>query len=143
MSIMDYIREQNVSGVRCMSKPNRKYLETGFIVAFISFALLFVGIKFILGNEIATKNMIASAGFSVLAGITASLLMSYGFKIAYTCFIVGLTVGFILMYRVFLQSESGWKDLIGLVSMFAFTLVSLIIGALAQLGYHLFKKYDL
>lgn len=127
-----------------MSKSDKKnYLKAGFIVAFLSFILLFVGIKFILGNDIVTKNIIAFASFSILAGITTSLLRSFEFKIIYTSFIIGLTVGFLLMYRAFLQDIPGWKDLIGLISMFAFTIISLVIGTLAQLGYHLFKKYKL
>ncbi len=127
-----------------MSKSDKKnYLKAGFIVAFLSFILLFVGIKFILGNEIVTKNIIAFASFSILAGIITLLLMLFEFKIVYTSFIIGLVVGFLLMYRAFLQDIPGWKDLIGLISMFAFTIISLVIGTLTQLGYHLFKKYKL
>ena len=127
-----------------MTKPDKKdYLVTGFIVAFLSFVLLFVGIKFILGNKIVTKNIIAFAVFSILAGIIVSLLMIYKLKILYTSFIIGLVVGFALMYRTFLQEASDWRDLIGLLSMFVFTVLSLGIGMLVQLGYHLFKKYKL
>ncbi len=127
-----------------MSKSDKKnYLKAGFIVSFLSFILLFVGIKFILGNEIVTKNIIAFASFSILAGIITLLLMLFEFKIVYTSFIIGLVVGFLLMYRAFLQDIPGWKDLIGLISMFAFTIISLVIGTLTQLGYHLFKKYKL
>ena len=125
-----------------MSKSNEKnYLIIGLIAAFSSFVLLFVGIKFILGIEIVTKNIIAFAGFSILVGITTSLLMLYQLKIVYTAFIIGLAVGFILMYRTFLQETSDWRDLIGFLSLFMFTVISLGIGALAQLGYRLFKKY--
>jgi len=131
-------------GVKSMSKPNEKNcLITGLITAFLSFILLFIGIRFILGNEIVAKNIIAFAAFSILAGITTSLLMLYQLKIVYTSFIIGLAVGFLLMYRAFLQEASDWKDLIGLLSLFAFTIVGLGIGALAQFGYHLFKKYKL
>lgn len=127
-----------------MSKPDKKdCLVTGFTVAFLSFVLLFVGIKFILGNEIITKNIIAFAGFSILAGIIVSLLMLYRLKILYTSFIIGLVVGFALMYRTFLQEASDWRDLIGLLSLFVFTVLSLGIGMLVQLGYRLFKKYKL
>lgn len=127
-----------------MSKPDKKdCLVTGFMVAILSFILLFVGIKFILGNEIITKNIIAFAGFSILAGIIVSLLMLYRLKILYTSFIIGLVVGFALMYRTFLQEASDWMDLIGLLSLFVFTVLSLGIGMLVQLGYHLFKKYKL
>ena len=131
-------------GVKFMSKPNKKNcLIIGLITAFSSFILLFIGIRFILGNEIVTKNIIAFAAFSILSGITISLLMLYQLKIVYAGFIIGLAVGFLLMYRTFLQEASDWRDLIGLLSLFAFTIVSLGAGALGQFGYHLFKKYKL
>jgi hypothetical protein len=127
-----------------LSKSDKRdYLIVGFIVATLSFVLLFVGIKFILGNEIVTKNIIAFAGFSILVGVIISLLMLYKLKILYTSFIIGLVVGFALMYRTFLQEASDWRDLIGLLSLFAFAILSLGIGISAQLGYHLFKKYNL
>ena len=134
----------DILGVKFMSKPNKKdYLIIGFITAFSSFILLFIGIKFILGNEVVAKNIIAFAAFSILAGMTTSLLMFYRLRIVYTGFLVGLAIGFLLMYRTFLQEASDWRDLIGLLSLFAFTIVGLGVGALAQSGYHLFKKYKL
>lgn len=127
-----------------MSKSDKKnYLTAGFFVALLSYILLFVGIKFVLGNEIVTKNMIAFAGLSILAGVITSLLMLYKLKILYTSFITGLTVGFLLMYRTFLQEASDWRDLIGLLSLFVFTMIGLVVGMSAQLGYRLFKKYKL
>lgn len=126
-----------------MSRPDKKnYLITGLTVAILSFVLLFVGIKFILGNEIAAKNIIAFTSFSILAGVTASLLVLYELRITFISFIIGLTVGFILMYRTFLRETSDWKDLIGLLSVFIFTVTSLGIGILAQIGYHFFRKWE-
>ena len=95
-----------------MSKLNKKNcLIIGLITTFSSFILLFIGIRFILGNEIVAKNIIAFAIFSILSGITISLLMLYQLKIVYTGFIIGLAVGFLLMYRTFLQEASDWRDL--------------------------------
>lgn len=134
----------NMLGVKFMSKTNKRdCLIIGLITAFSSFILLFIGIKFILGNEIVAKNIITFAAFSILAGITISLLMLYQLKIIYAGFIIGLAVGFLLMYRAFLQEVTDWRDLIGLLSLFAFTIIGLGTGALAQFGYHLFKKYKL
>lgn len=125
-----------------MLKSNKKdYLIAGFTTAFLSFILLFIGIKFVLGNEIVKKNIIAFAGFSTLVGIITLFLVLFKLKIVYTSFITGLIVGFLLMYRTFLQDMSGWGDLIGLISMFMFTILALGIGILAQLGYNLFEKY--
>lgn len=126
-----------------MSKSNKKdYLTVGFAVAVLSFVLLFIGTKFVLGNEIAAKNIVALAGFSIAAGTTASLLVFYELKIILISLIIGLTVGFILMYRVFLQEASDWRNLIGLLSLFIFTVISTGAGVLIQLGYHFFEKWS-
>lgn len=127
-----------------MSKSNKKnYLIAGIAAAFLSFILLFIGIKVVLGNDIVTRNIMAFMGFSTLVGIIISVSVLFGFRIVYSSFAVGLAVGFLLMYRAFFQDMSGWSDLIGLISMFAFALIGLGAGVLGQLGYKLFRKYRL
>lgn len=125
-----------------MWKIDKKhYLVAGLTTAFISFILILVGIKFVLGNEINTSNIVAFISFSVLVGILTSLLVLFKLRIAYTSFMVGLAFGFFEMYRAFLNGMSGWGDLVGLISMFMWTIVGLGVGIIAQLGYYLFKKH--
>lgn len=116
-------------------------IKKGFPAFLISFILLFIGVRFILGNEVILKNIMAFTIFSLLVGILTSLLIFFKLKIAYLCFWAGLALGFFIMYRTFLGDSSGWEDLIGIISLFTWSLMGLGLGLLGQFGYYLFRKY--
>lgn len=75
----------------------------GLIVMLLSFVMLLMGIKVILGNELVVKNLVAFSGFSILAGTIALLLVFFRFKIVFMFFILGLVIGFFEMYRAFIS----------------------------------------
>ena len=113
----------------------------GLIVTVVSFIMLLVGIKIVLGNELVPRNLVAFSGFSVLAGLIALLSVYFRLKIAFLLFIVGLAIGFFEMYRAFIGGMSGWGDLIGIISLFMWALIGIGMGIIIQLGFYVYKRY--
>lgn len=119
----------------------KHYWIIGISIAAFSFIMFFIGIKVVLGNEINFNNIVALLGFSLLMGIITLLLLYFKLKISFLSFIAGLVFGFIVMYLNFLNNLSGWGDLIGILSLFTWTIIGLGLGLLMQLGYFLYKKF--
>ena len=118
----------------------KNYLVIGLIAAVISFILLFVGVGVVLGNEFTTGNIVAFTGFSILVGSLVALMIFFTYKIVFFTFIAGLVIGFFEMYRAFMSGMSGWGDLIGLLSLFIWTVSGLGSGICAEVGYHFYKR---
>ena len=124
-----------------MTEFNRKhYIIVGIIVAVVSFVLLLVGVKFILSNEILIKNLIAFFILSIIFGGLAGTLFFFKLKIAFPVLIIGIALGFIDMYRIFINGMGGWGDLVGLISLFTWVAIGLIAGLVVQIIYYLIKK---
>lgn len=123
------------------SLDRRHFRVTGLSVAIVSLIMVFIGVKVVLGNEINIDNIVVFIGFSILVGIIASSLVYFRFKIAFLFFIIGLVIGLFEMYRNFLNGMSGWGDLIGIISLFTWTIIGFGLGILSQLGYYVYKKF--
>lgn len=122
------------------SLEKKNYWIIGLIITILSFVLLYIGIRFVLGNELIFRNLTAFLGFSVVSGLIASMLIFFRFKVTFVLFGIGLIVGFFDMYRAFVSDLSGWGDLIGIMSLFMWSITGLVIGLLIQFGYYLYKK---
>lgn len=118
----------------------KNYWIIGLGIAAFSFIMFFIGIKVILGNEININNFVSMLGFSVLTGIIVLFLIYFNLRISFLSFITGLVFGFIIMYLNFMNEMSGWGDLIGILSLFIWTAIGLVLGLLLQLGYFLYGK---
>lgn len=124
-----------------MIKLERENFWTiGLSIFFISFLMLFIGIKIILGNELIVRNLLAFMGLSLLTGVIASALVYFRFKLSFIFFIAGLFIGFFEMYRAFLSDMSGWGDLIGIMSLFMWAITGLGVGLLVQFGRYLYRS---
>ncbi len=118
----------------------RHFLIVGFLVTAVSFLLLLIGVKYILSNDILIQNVI---GFFILSSIFGGLSAVFYFfqlKIIFSIFIVGIIIGFFDMYRIFMNRSGGWADLVGLMTLFMWIIIALIIGLAAQFIFFLYKK---
>lgn len=111
------------------------------LVTILSFMLIFIGVKFILGNPLTSQNILAFLGFSLILGLVSTVLYFIKLKVAYVVFNIGILVGYFQMYRLFLQDMNGWGDLTGLISLFFWTIIGLGSGLLVQLGFYFYKKF--
>lgn len=123
-----------------MKSLKRNFWIIWFTVTVLSFLLLFLGIKFILGSQMTAQNMIAYTLVSLIFGMATSTLYLLQLKIACVVSIAGLLIGFFEMYRAFLSDMNGWGDLAGLISLFTWMAIGLCAGAVSQLGWYLYKK---
>lgn len=123
-----------------MKKLKINFWIIWFLVTTMSFGLLFLGIRFILGNQITLQNMIAYLVVSLIFGAATSTLYLLQLKVACVALLSGLLIGFFDMYRIFLTDLDGWGDLVGLISLFTWMAIGLFIGAVGQLGVFLCKK---
>jgi len=124
-----------------MNEKNRKLFINFILVAIVSFALLYIGVRIVLDNPITMQNILAYLGFSMFLGLVSSALSRMKPGIAYLVFILGILVGYIAMYRAFFSNLSGWEELSGLMSLFIWILIGLGVGLLAQFGYYLYNKF--
>ncbi len=120
----------------------KKYSGTiGFSIGLFTLIALTIGIRVVLGNEINIYNLATLAGFSAFTGISGFVLVNYRLKFSFLLYVTGLVIGFIVMYLDFVKDNTGWGDLIGLLSLFAWTIIGLGSGLLLQLGYYLYNKF--
>ena len=123
-----------------LNLDKNNFRVVGLTVTIISFLMLLIGVKVILGNELIARNILAFMGFSVLTGMIALLLVYFRFKLSAVLFIIGIGIGFFEMYRAFLGDMSGWGDLIGIMSLFMWSITGLGVGILVQFGRYLYRK---
>ncbi len=117
------------------------YRTTGLLSAIVSFILLFMGVRAVLGNEVGLRNIVAFLGFSIAVGLVASCLTFFKMRPALIAFLAGLAVGFLMMYRSFLDGTSGWGDLVGIISLLTWVIIGLCAGLLIQLSFYLYRRY--
>ncbi len=121
-------------------KNNRNILLTGFTVALISFILLFIGVRFILKNNLLIQNIMAYLILSIiLGGITAAFIY-FRLIIAVIIFLAGIIIGFLNLYVMFLKDLSGWGDLTGFISFLAWIIIGFVSGLIIQLILYLYHK---
>lgn len=119
----------------------RNYWIVGIGTAAVSFLLLFIGVKMVLGNPVNTQNIVGFVIVSLLAGILASSMIYLQMKKLLISFMIGLVIGFFEMYRAFINGMAGWGDLIGIMSLFTWATIGLGVGIVIQLGFYLYKRF--
>jgi len=123
------------------SVDRKRFWLVGLNAAAGTFVLLFAGMKMFAVTAIAMQNIVAYVIFSLIVGAVAALLVYFRLTIAFLCYVAGLVLGFMLMFRAFIFDKSGWGDLIGIVSLMMWLLIGLGAGFLLQLVRHLYKRY--
>ena len=126
-----------------MNRFNKKYLWiVWLIVSVLSFVLLFLGVKGILKNEVTPQNILAFTILSLIFGGVSATFYFLKATIGLILYIVGLCIGFFEMYRTFINGMGGWGDLVGLMSLFTWAAIGLVVGLVVQLVWHLYKKMN-
>jgi len=124
-----------------MREYNKRYfIIVGLMVVIISFVLLLVGFEFVLSNQILIQNIISFIILSIIFGGLSSALYFFKLKVAFLSFLVGMAIGFIDMYRIFVNGMNGWGDLVGIMSLFTWSVIGLITGLVAQFISYLYNK---
>jgi len=123
-----------------MLSSKKSPIIIGIISALVTFALLFIGVKYVSGSQVDTSNVLAYIIFSTIVGGIAALLNKFKLNISLNIFIFGLVIAFVEMYRAFLSDMTGWGDLIGVMSMMTWIIIGLVAGLFFELVYHLYKK---
>ena len=123
-----------------MKLGKKKHCMLGLIVTVVSFILFFVGVKYVLLSNLDLKNIVFYFAFSVLLGLISGALVFWKFKIASWGLFIGLVIGFFEMYRAFFNRMSGWGDLVGVFTLFAFIIMGLGAGIIGQFVYFIYKK---
>lgn len=118
----------------------KNYWKIGLCISIIAFILLLSGVRFVLENPMNLQNLIAFVAFSLLVGVIGGGMVFARMNLAFVVFTIGLIVGYFEMFRGFLKGLSGWGDLIGILSLFTWSLIGLTAGLLAQLSVYLYKK---
>jgi hypothetical protein len=131
---------RNAKEAVAMERPGKNFWIVWAVVSVASFVLFLSGITLLLGNPIVPQNFTAILIVSFLFGMLASTLYLLKRKIVFFLFLVGLTVGFFEMSRLFLINTDGWGDLTGTASLFTWAAIGLASGGVAELCRFLYKK---
>ncbi|MGX8699847.1 hypothetical protein [Caproiciproducens sp.] len=121
-------------------KNKKNFWFIFFTVAILSFTLLCLGIKYLLGNPVTPQNIAVYAVLSLVFGAVASALYLLQLKIMCSVFVLGLFAGYLDMFRTFLGSRSGWEDLAGLLSLFTWMAIGLCAGTVLQFLSYFYHK---
>lgn len=123
-----------------MKKNKKNFWFIFFTVAILSFTLLYLGIKYLLGNPVTLQNIAAYVILSLIFGAVSSALYLLQLKIMCSVFALGIFVGYLVMFRTFLGSRSGWEDLTGLLSLFTWMAIGLCAGTALQFLSYFYHK---
>jgi len=123
-----------------MRIEKRNFWIIWLIVTAVSFALLFAGVKLLLGNPITAQKIFAFLILSFIFGVIPSTLYLLKRKTACILFLAGLAVGFFEMSRIFLGDMGGWGDLVGIISLLTWAGIGLGCGAAFELSRYVYKK---
>jgi hypothetical protein len=125
-----------------MKKNQKKNsLLIGMVISVLTFLLLFIGVKFILTNEITIQNYVAYIILSVIVGVLSGIFYYFNLRIPLITFIVGVLLGFFNMYTIFINDFDGWNDLIGFMTFFFWVIGGLAIGLFIQFILYIIKKW--
>lgn len=119
---------------------NKKTLNNFFIVAFLSFLLVLMGLKVIAGSMLSLQNILLLLGFCVILGIVSTLFYSLHYKVAWHLFNAGILIGLFEMYRTFFANKNGWEDLAALATLFIWVLIGLCAGLIGQIVFYFYLK---
>lgn len=112
----------------------------GVIIAVLAFINIFVSVRVILLNAVSVNNFIAYIVLSIVLGMIGGIFYYFRYKIAFYIFIICSVIGFIQMYRMFLEGLDGWGDLAGFLSLLTWIIIGFILGIGLQFILFLYKK---
>lgn len=113
----------------------------GAVIAVLSFASIFTSVRFILVNPISTSNFIAYIVLSLVLGMISAIFYYFKFQMAFIIFITGTLIGFIQMFRMFINGLDGWGDLAGFLSLLTWIIIGFILGIAMQFFQFLYKRF--
>lgn len=119
---------------------DQHYGKVGIFTGIVTFVLLVVGLRNILGQDVQILNFVAFVVFSLIIGIAFAAMLFYKLKIALPIFGIGYIAGFFDMFRSFIQDINGQGDAIGILSLFIFTSFGLGLGLIVEFIVRLIKK---
>ncbi|SKB02255.1 hypothetical protein SAMN04244570_2887 [Sporosarcina newyorkensis] len=117
-----------------------RYWKIGFFTGLISFVLLILGVRTVLGHELIVNNYLTFAVFGLIVGIVSSLLLFYQLHIAFKMFMVVLVLAFAEMFRSFIMMDNEFSEAIGMLSLFIISSFGLAISVIIQFLVKLLKK---
>ena len=116
------------------------YGKVGIVTGLISFVLLVVGLRNVLGQDIEILNFVAFSIFSLIIGIAFSALLFYKLKIAFYIFSAAFVIAFFELYRSYIQDLNGQGGLMGILSLFIITSFGLGLALIVQFAVKLLTK---
>ena len=111
---------------------NNNYGKIGLLAGALSFVLLVVGVRNVLGYEMEVLNFVAFAVFSLIIGINVTTLLFYNLKVAFPIFIVAVAIAFFEMFRSYITDFNGMGDTIGMLSLFVISSFGLAFALIVQ-----------
>jgi hypothetical protein len=116
------------------------YGKIGVVAGLVSFVLLVVGLRNVLGHDMEILNFVAFSVFSLIIGIAFTTLLFYKLKIAFYMFSVVFVIAFFELFRSYIQDINGQGDLIGILSLFIITSFGLGLALIVQFAVRLIIK---
>ncbi|NLK39555.1 MAG: hypothetical protein GX303_04825 [Clostridiales bacterium] len=117
-----------------------KAAAIGLVVAVIHFILFFIGVRFVLQNDIDWKHILSNAVLSLIIGAISFALYLPRIKFGFYIFIAGIAVSFAFMFSIFSERADGWADLAGLMTYFLIDLIALICAVATLIIVFIVKK---
>ena len=118
----------------------RHYGKFGAITGLLTFILMGVGVRNVLGETLELMNIIAFAIFGLIIGTANAALLFYKLRIAFPIFLVAVVLGFFEFFRSFLTDINGQGDLIGILSLFMITSFGLGLALFTEFVVYLVRK---
>lgn len=119
----------------------RQYWLVGLIIAIITFVLVFIGAKVVLGNEVTIENLVTYIVFALLVGGLTATMVFFNLKALFILFLTGLLIGFFGMYYAFINDMTGWGDLVGIILLLTGCVMGLGTGIVIQFMIYAYKKF--
>ncbi|HLR09833.1 MAG TPA: hypothetical protein VK120_00410 [Sporosarcina sp.] len=121
-------------------KVERHFGKVGVFTGIVTFVLLVVGLRNIIGQQVEVMNFIAFVIFGLIIGIIFATMLFYKLNIAVSIFTIAYIVGFFDMFRSFIANPDEQGGAIGILSLFIFTSFGLGLSLFIEFGIRLFKK---
>lgn len=118
----------------------RHFGKFGVFTGVLSFVLLVVGLRNVLGHEVEVINFIAFVVFGFIIGMSFSTILFYQLKFAFPIFGIAVIIAFFDMFRNFILDINGQGDALGMLSLFIFSSFGLGLALIVEFFVKLMKK---
>lgn len=123
-----------------MQGLERHFGKFGVFTGVLSFVLLVVGLRNVLGHEVEIMNFLAFVIFGLIIGISFSTILFYQLKFAFAIFGISMIIAFFDMFRNFILDINGQGDALGMLSLFIFSSFGLGLALLVEFIVKLVRK---